>query len=311
MAFDLHECAVTVRDAAFSYGAQPALSQVDFELEAGRVLAVIGANGAGKSTLFRAIAGLVPLDHGEIHVFGCNADALSLEHRSRIAYVSEAHAELGEATVAELAAFRQAMYRSFDRSALEALLDRSRIAWRAQFGALSRGQRALVAVGLALAQQPDLLLLDEPTLGLDPLARRTVIQAVLAAARSSACTVVLATHEVADVERVADDLLFLSRGRVAISLVEQCEFVARSSSVRAPRTDRVERALEQIDEVIFAWPRREQLEIVLAGDDDARDAACERIAAIAGEAVSQRPISLEDATLAWLARDNARMVSRD
>lgn len=311
MAFALHEHAVTVRDAALSYGAHPALAKVDFELEAGRVLAVIGANGAGKSTLFRAIAGLVPLDHGEIHVLGCSADALSREHRSRIAYVSEAHAELAEASVRELCAFRQAMYRGFDPSVLEALLEGSRISTRATFGSLSRGQRALVAVGLSLAQKPDLLLLDEPTLGLDPLARRTVIQAVLTAARTSACTVVIATHEVADVERVADDLLFLSRGRVAIPMVEQCEFVARAAAVRAQRTERVERALAQIDEVIFAWPRRFELEIVLAGDADERDAACEQIAALAGEPVTQRPISLEDATLAWLARDNARMVSRD
>ncbi|MBL8678912.1 MAG: ABC transporter ATP-binding protein [Myxococcales bacterium] len=309
MDFALHEPVVTVEDAVVRYGAKEALSGVSFSLDAGRILAVVGANGAGKSTLFRVLAGLVALESGRVTLFGHSAGSLPRAVRERVAYVSETHAEVPEATVRELCAFRRAMYRSFDSAAFDELIDGSRVGWNTRFGALSRGQRALVAVGLALAQTPDLLLLDDPTLGLDPLARRTVVQAVLRVARRSATTVVLATHDVADVERVADDLLFLSRGSVACPVVELAQFVARSSAITVERSSALDEAIESIDAVVYAWPRRHGVEVVLSGEDDEREGARVALSKVAGEELVLRDISLEEAALAWLARDAERQVS--
>lgn len=311
--FAAPEPIVSVDAARVRFGATEALCEVSFALEPGRILAVVGANGAGKSTLFRAMAGLIPLDAGAITVMGHPSHALPGPVRARLAYVSETHAELGEATVRELAAFRGAMHRGFDHGAFSELIERASIAPRSRFGSLSRGQRALVAVGLALAQQPTLLLLDDPTLGLDPLARRGVVQLVLAASRTQATTVVLATHDVADIERVADDVLFLSRGRVARPLTELERFVSGASSVTVSSRRTSEGELMAVDGVVFVWPRRGAFEAVLSGDEGARARACESIARITGGdegARAQRGVSLEEATLAWLARDARREVAR-
>jgi ABC-2 type transport system ATP-binding protein len=302
----LLEPVVRAQGLCVRFGDRSALSDVSLALDAGRVLAVVGANGAGKSTLFRALLGLVPTRSGEATLFGHRASELSPAVRARLAYVSEEHAELPQLRVRELIAFRRSMYRSFDEAPLRALLDRGRIAQDRRFGELSRGQRAQTVVGLALAQSPDLLMLDDPTLGLDPLARRTVVQSVLALAREAGTTVLVATHEIADVERLADEILLLSRGRVASPAQEIESFVgaARAVTVEADvDTD----ALRAIDGVLFLWPRKTKLEVILSGDEAviqrAYDQLVERAGAVA--TVSEpREVSLEEVTLAWLARDS-------
>jgi ABC-2 type transport system ATP-binding protein len=309
MTLDLLDPAVVrVRDATVRFGSTPALERVSLSVDAGRVLAIVGANGAGKSTLFRAITGLVALDEGEAELFGFSASELPREVRARVAYVPESHAEVATATVRELASFRRALYRSFDDALFAELCGPARVSPSARFGALSRGQRALTVVGLALAQAPDLLLLDDPTLGLDPLARRTVVQSVLSTARQRATTVVIATHEIADVERLADDVLLLSRGRVASEAEDVGEFVARAAAVHLPlEVDRA--AVAQVASVVHAWPRRDHLEVILSGSMSERDAARCALARIAGsapESLTSMPISLEEATLAWLASDRAQ-----
>ncbi len=296
---------VSVRDLCVRFGSRTALHDVSFTVESGRILAIVGANGAGKSTLFRAITGLVPADQGSVELLGCSSAALSSSVRARVAFVSEEHAEMPEARVRELIAFRRKMYRTFDDSIVRALLDRAKIADASRFGELSRGQRALTVVGLALAQGPDLLLLDDPTLGLDPLARRTIVQSVLAAARSTATTVIIATHEITDVERIADDLLLLSRGRVASPAQEIEAFVSRSSAVTLPAIVAHDE-LRAMEGVLYVWPRRDHVEVILHGDADARAAACDALAqrTRSADSLTQRDVSLEEATLAWLAHDS-------
>lgn len=299
------EAAVVCRGATVRYGQTTALARVSFEVEAGRLLAIVGANGAGKSTLFRALTGLLPLDEGQITVLGHPAAELPSSARGRIAYVPETHPELGHARVADVVAFRRQFYPGFDESVFRDLTSPVRLGRTTRFAELSRGQRALVVVGLAIAQSPDLLLLDDPSLGLDPLARRRVVQAVLSAARSRALTLVVATHEISDVERLADDILLLSRGRVASQLEEIEHFVARAAAVRVPLGSPRE-AIEGLDAVLHVWPRRDHLEVILSGDEPTLQEACDALAILADSPEELRPraVSLEEATLAWLARES-------
>lgn len=109
---------------------------------------------------------------------------------------------------------------------------------------------------------------------------------------------------------VADDLLFLSRGRVACPVVELAQFVAQSSAVTLDRSHGLDEAIGSLDAVVYAWPRRSGVEVVLYGDDDARERARVALSRVAGEALALREISLEEAALAWLARDARREVNR-
>lgn len=303
----LLEPAVDVRGATVRYDDKVALQDVSFSVDRGRHLAIVGANGAGKSTLFRALAGLAPLDAGEVTVLGCPADRLDAAARSRLAYVPETHPELASARVVDVVAFRKRLYPAFDEKLFLDLTSPVGLARSTRIGELSRGQRALVVVGLAIAQTPDLLLLDDPSLGLDPLARRRVIQAILSAARSRSLTLIIATHEITDVERVADDILLLSRGHVASEAEELETFVARSAAVRVP-LDCPADVVDDVESVLHVWPRRDHLEVILAGDDAARQKACVALEILSGspEPLSPRAVSLEEATLAWLARDSGR-----
>lgn len=308
----LLEPVVTVQGATVRYDDKVAVQSVSFSVDRGRHLAIVGANGAGKSTLFRAMTGLVPLDSGEVTVLGCPADRLGAAERGRIAYVPETHPELASARVLDIVAFRKRLYSSFDEKVFLDLTSPVGLGRGTRLGELSRGQRALVVVGLAIAQTPDVLLLDDPSLGLDPLARRRVIQAILSAARSRALTLIIATHEITDVERVADDILLLSRGRVASEAEELETFVARSAAVRVPLDCPLD-ATSELDSVLHVWPRRDHLEVILSGDEPSRKKACTTLEILSGspEPLRPRPVSLEEVTLAWLARESAQQeVSR-
>jgi len=303
----LLEPVVCLRDVWVRYDRTPALQGVSFEVEPGRVLAVVGPNGAGKSTLFRAMLGLVPLDAGEARVLGLPPGELPPAERARIAYVPETHPELGHARVADTLAFRRRLYPGFDDRTFAELTAAAAVRPSMRVGELSRGQRALFVVGLALAQAPSLLLLDDPTLGLDPLARRRVIQAVLAATRERSLTAIVATHEIADVERLADDILLLPRGRATCQVEEIAAFVDRSWSVCVP-LDAPRDEIESLDAVLHVWPRRDHLEVILSDEPAQRCATQRTLALLTGafDALEPRPVSLEELTLAWLAREHDR-----
>lgn len=293
---------VAVENLGVRYGSKVALDSLSFTVERGRVLAIVGANGAGKSTLFRALLGLVPVAEGDVRVFGRAPTDLRASDRAKIAFVAERHAELEHRLVCDLARFRSEVYPDFDAAFFAELTRELELPARARFGELSRGQRASVVVSLALAQRPELLLLDDPTLGLDPLARRRIVQAVLAAARDRAITVVLATHELSDVERVADDLVLLARGRGSDTLALE-DFVGDACAVDVPRTTPAE-ALA-IDGVLHVWPRRREHQVVIRGGETVRASVTAELARIANTNLSPRPVTFEELALAWLATKEA------
>ena len=304
----LPDPAVQVRDLSVHLGGRPILDRVSFAVDPGRVLAIVGTNGAGKSTLFRAMTGLLPVTSGEAFLLGHRATALPASVRGRLAYVPETHVELPGALVADVVAFRQQLYPAFDRRIFDELTWAATLRASTRVSELSRGQRALVVVGLAVAQQPDLLLLDDPTLGLDPLARRLIIQAILATVRGRATTVVVATHEIADVERVADDILLLSRGHAASHAEEIESLVARSSVVCVPLAAPLA-AITGLASVLYAWPRRDHWEVILSGDSHQQDDDLAALADLAGPSADLRPraVSLEELTLAWLAHERTSL----
>jgi ABC-2 type transport system ATP-binding protein len=190
-----------------------ALRRCSVVIPAGRIAALIGPNGAGKSTLLSAAVGLLEPTEGQVRVFGGlpHADPAVL---SRIGFVAQDRPLYRDFTVAETLRFGMALNPRWDNAMAQSRLGRLNIPLDRTVKALSGGQQAQVALMLALAKRAELILLDEPVAGLDPLARREFLQTLMEAAVSDGLTVVISSHLVGELERVCDYLILLNGGRL-------------------------------------------------------------------------------------------------
>ncbi len=194
------------------FGQKIALDRVSLTVPQGTILALVGTNSAGKSTLLQLILGLLAPTNGTIEVFGQPVRRDNQRQQERISYLCDADSVDPGLRVQQFANYRRAMNSRFDQTSFDVLAKRAGIQRDQRLGELSRGQRTSLFIAAALANDPDLLILDDPTAGLDVSARRDVIEAILATARRPGRTVIFSTHQVEDVDRVADRLAILDRG---------------------------------------------------------------------------------------------------
>jgi ABC-2 type transport system ATP-binding protein len=210
------DLAVETRGLTRLYGRKRALDGLDMALPRGGIHAVVGANGAGKSTLFRLLLGFEKADAGDCFVLGRRAEALTPADRAKIGFVNEEHTLPGWARVDTVLAIQRELFRDrWSAHAFDALIGSFDLSGRQRVSQLSRGERAGLNLALALGQSPELLILDEPTLGLDVVARRRLLDALIAAVGDEARTIIYCSHQIEEVERLADTLLILERGRLA------------------------------------------------------------------------------------------------
>ena len=199
------------------FGAKVALDNVSLTLSRGQVFGLVGENGAGKTTLIKHALGLLRAHSGSVRVFGMDPVCEPERALARVGYLSE-NREMPEwIRVRELLLFTQAFYPDWDERYAEEL--------RAMFGldpdskvkSLSRGQRAQAGLILALAHRPDLLLLDEPSSGLDPVVRRDILSAIIRTVADEGRTVLFSSHLLDEVEQVADHVAMIHEGRVVMT----------------------------------------------------------------------------------------------
>ncbi len=194
-----------------------ALRDCTLALPAGGVIALVGPNGAGKTTLLRLVVGLLAPSTGTVEVLGHDVTASTPQSLSRIGFLAQDHPLYKRFTVAEMLRFGRACNLRFDQGLAERRLAKAGIPLDRRAGALSGGQQAQVALALALAKRPDLLVLDEPVASLDPLARREFLQVLMGAVAEGGVTVLFSSHVVHELERVCDHLVVLDNGRVTLS----------------------------------------------------------------------------------------------
>lgn len=193
-----------------------ALRDCTLSVPAGRVVGLVGVNGAGKTTLLQLAVGSVTPSAGMVRVFG-RAPAVSPDQLARIGFVAQSAPLYAALSIADHLHFGQAMNPRWDGEAARARIDRLGLDPAQRAGSLSGGQRAQVALTIAVAKRPDLLILDEPVASLDPLARREFLQMLMEAVADHDMTVVLSSHLIADLERVCDHLMVLSAGRLRLA----------------------------------------------------------------------------------------------
>ena len=197
-----------------NYGSKKVLQGVNLEVPPGTIFALLGTNGAGKTTLIRSLLGLIPKTSGTIKVLGEEPYQIGPQLRQRIGYVSEEQGLYGWMTVAAMVKFCKALYKRWDDSLVTKYLDRFQLDPSSKIKTLSKGQTVKLALILALAPQPDLLILDEPMNGLDPLAQYEFLQIVLKDFNLEGRTVFFSTHILADVQNTAHQGAILYDGKI-------------------------------------------------------------------------------------------------
>ena len=202
---------VTVR-----YGRKVAVEEVSLSVAPGQVYALLGRNGSGKSSLVRAILGQLPADGGKVELFGEDVWRHRARLMERIGIVPEDMDAPPEMRVRELGWFWSKLYTRWNAGAFEERVDRFGIDRKARSGDLSKGQKKQVSLALALATSPELLILDDPTLGLDVVARKSLLEEVIADMADRGITVLITTHDLAPVEAIADRVGILKNARIVL-----------------------------------------------------------------------------------------------
>lgn len=199
------------------FGAKTALNAVSLSLPRGAVYGLVGANGAGKTTLIKHILGLLKAESGSVRVFGLDPVQEPVAVLSRIGYLSEENDLPGWMRVDELMRYSRAFYKSWDDAYAEELRGQFQLDPSAQIKNLSKGQKSRAGLIAALAYRPELLVLDEPSSGLDPIVRRDILGAVIRTIADEGRTVLFSSHLLDEVEQVADHVTMIREGTILMS----------------------------------------------------------------------------------------------
>jgi ABC-2 type transport system ATP-binding protein len=198
------------------YGRRTALADTTMTIPAGRVVGLVGPNGAGKTTLLHLAVGLLRPTDGSISVLG-NAPASGPESLGRIGFLAQDSPLYSRLSVSDHLRAGGWLNPHWDAEFAQARIDQLGLDPRQREGTLSGGQRSQLALTMAVAKRPELLLLDEPVAALDPLARREFLQTLMEVAAAQSVSILLSSHLISDLERVCDYLVVLVGGRVALS----------------------------------------------------------------------------------------------
>ena len=279
--------AIETVDAGRRYGDLWALRECTLSLPAGSITAVVGPNGAGKTTLLNLLVGLLPASEGQLHVDGAQPSS-GPEFLARVGFLAQDCPLYKEFTVADLLRFGRSMNPGWDDRLARDRLTAAEVPLKRRAGHLSGGQRAQVALALAVAKRPQVLLLDEPLAALDPLARREFLKTLIDSAAGTGITVMLSSHLVGELARVCDHLVVIRDGRVRLAgeldqLLAEHHWAAGSPD----QTARMPAGVE-----VISRSRHERHTTLLVRSQQP----------LLNPSLTVKPVDLEDLVLAYLER---------
>ena len=269
------------------YGRRRALHDCTLSIPAGRVVGLVGPNGAGKTTLLHLAVGLLAPTSGAITVLDGHPGDGPMQ-LGRVGFVAQDTPTYAGLSIAKHLRMGAWLNPSWDGELARRRIDQLGLDPHQRTGRLSGGQRAQVALTLAIAKRPELLLLDEPVAALDPLARREFLQGLMEVVAEHGVTVVLSSHLVADLERVCDYLVVLVDSHVALS-GEVSELLASHHRLSGPRRD--PRTLPASQEIIEESHTDKQSTLLVRSDESILDPAW-----------TVKPVTLDDLVLAYMGR---------
>lgn len=210
------ENVIECRNLTHYYGEHRIYRDLSFNVPKGRILGLLGKNGTGKTTTINILSGYLQPRSGECLIFGENIQQMQPVTRQRIALLIEGHVQYSFMTIEEIERFYAAFYPRWNKDAYYELMKKLKVAPRQQISRMSCGQRSQVALGLILAQNAELLVLDDFSLGLDPGYRRLFIEYLHEYAKTEEKTVFLTSHIIQDMERLIDDCIIMDYGKILV-----------------------------------------------------------------------------------------------
>lgn len=280
------DAVISVMGLSCHYKRTTALDDVTLHIPRGSVFGLVGENGAGKTTLIRHVLGLQRPQQGQVAVFGLDPLTNSTTVLARLGYLSETRDLAPWMTVAEMIRFTGAFYSNWDFEYAEELREQFALDPTAKISTLSQGQLAKSALLAALAHRPELLVLDEPSSGLDPVVRRDILEAIIRTVAEEGRTVLFSSHLLDEIERVSDFVGFLNDGKLALTgTLDEVKAAYRVFRVE----DGVYRSYSaDRSSILSAVPRDGEWEVV------GREAFREALNGNGARILSERAASLED-----------------
>jgi ABC-2 type transport system ATP-binding protein len=292
------EPAIEARGLTRYFGDKCAADGVSFRVPRGSVFAFLGRNGAGKTTTIRMILGLLEPTRGSARILGHDSATLPPEARARIGYMAEGHPVYGWMRVGQYGCFQSGFYRHWNQDIFAAVIDHFSIDPRTRAGHLSHGQRAGLHLAMTLAVEPELLVLDDPATGLDPAARRSLLEAMIFYTRSRDRTIFFSTHLLDDVERVADQVAVLDYSVLrACCGVETFRDRVRRLVARFPAAPPDQ--LPAVPGLLQEAREDGELSLLVVNPDGRTHRLLESLGALA---VDEQPVGLEEALIAYVGR---------
>lgn len=277
------------------YGSKCVVNQLDMKIPRGSIFGFLGRNGAGKSTTIRMLLGLVEPTRGNATILGYDCRDLPPQARARIGYLAEGHHVYGWMTVAECGKFQASFYPQWNQSIFDGVVDHFHLDRKAKAGDLSRGQRAGLCLAMTMAPEPELLILDDPALGLDPVARRSLLQSMIYVTRRDDRTILFSSHLLAEVERVADYVAVLDYGVLRAS----CPLETFRERVRqiVLRFEGTPPELPAIPGLLQAFRATGEISLTLANYNADTE---NLLRSLNPQTMEDVPLSLEDAFISYL-----------
>ncbi len=302
----MNDYVIQTRGLTRYFGNKCAVYELDLRVPRGSVFAFLGRNGSGKTTTIRMLLGLLDATRGEARILGQDSRRLSPQVMARIGYIAESHPVYRWMRVSEAAAFASRFGGPWNHKVFDAVISHFRVDARTRASELSRGERAGLSLALALAPEPELLILDDPALGLDPVARRSLLESMLYVTRGQGRTVFFSSHMLADVERVADCVAILDYS----VLRAQCPMETFRQRVRqyVLKYPGMPPELPRIPGLLQAFRADRETRLTIANVDEATQQV---LATLGAQSVQESPLSLEDALIAYMGERGEKSFFQD
>ena len=289
------EPVIQTRGLTRYFGRKPAVYELNLDVPRGCVFAFLGRNGSGKTTTIRMLMGLLPPTRGTGAILGHDIRALTPDVRARIGYLTEEHQLYGWMNVRECGEFQSKFFAKWNGRIFRGVIGHFGLSPAAKVKDLSRGERAGLCLALTLAPEPELLMLDDPGLGLDPVARRSLVESMIFLTRKSDRTIFFSSHHLSDVERVADYIAVFDRSVLRAC----CPLGQFQDSVRQVRLrfSGSPPALPRVPGLLQALRTEHELRVTCVHDNGEAEKILRTLAPLEMEMV---PLGLEDAFISYL-----------
>ncbi|XZE43398.1 ABC transporter ATP-binding protein [Pirellulaceae bacterium SH467] len=292
--------AISANNLTRYFGKTPTVRQVSFDLPVGTATGLLGLNGAGKSTLIKMLMGLLAPTRGTCSVLGVDSTMLTPSIRARIGYTIEGHFAYGSMSVRESEQLQSDSFPNWNPTLFQNTIDRFGIRPSARVRTLSRGQRAGVSIALTMSSDPELLILDDPALGLDPVSRRALNETILEFMEDGSRTVLLSSHLLDDIERVTDRVLVMVDGRILVNSSVSA-FLERVSLWTCD-TSEERRQLPCVPGLVHSYQTGRRLTMAVVDVDQESEAAMVRIG---GPTLTRSGSSFDENVVAYLSRSRS------